>query len=370
MAKCMRCKRGGLFRKLDSDGHCVKCAVAVLKERNRMRAKQINEPMPTSASKPSAACSIVEPSIARQDQTNLLVNASGLSLGEKPLAHELIFNAIDLIFAQEQASISLLQRRLRVGYASAARMIDALASAGIISQGEGAKPRAVNSNITAEQAKQMLISQPPVAQHASSSPVINPRLQDYIAARPIEARSHLLVLLTNSLRHILHKKILIEEQYKIVEQNLLRSETFSYLHDLEDAICACQNASLPVLLTTFDTIREIFSELSAPRHQEFIKDKIGFSTWEQEFNSQKVDLVNACVGREFSVALEGRQHSTAMPTIMRRANSYFAGLLTRYGKQLPQESIRDIYKLMEDFGVNMDRFPPPDAWTSLSEFEK
>ena len=43
----------------------------------------------------------------------------------------------------DRASASLLQRRLRIGYARAARLLDELEAAGIIGPGEGAKPRDV-----------------------------------------------------------------------------------------------------------------------------------------------------------------------------------------------------------------------------------
>ena len=43
----------------------------------------------------------------------------------------------------DKASASLLQRRLSVGYARAARILDQLEMAGVIGQGEGSKPRDV-----------------------------------------------------------------------------------------------------------------------------------------------------------------------------------------------------------------------------------
>lgn len=52
-------------------------------------------------------------------------------------------DALRLVCQHDKASASLLQRRLSVGYARAARIIDQLEEAGIIGPGEGAKPRDV-----------------------------------------------------------------------------------------------------------------------------------------------------------------------------------------------------------------------------------
>ncbi|MBU0999895.1 DNA translocase FtsK [Patescibacteria group bacterium] len=60
--------------------------------------------------------------------------------GEKD---KLFDEAVRTICQYDRASASLLQRRLRVGYARAARIIDELEEAGIIGPGEGSKPRDV-----------------------------------------------------------------------------------------------------------------------------------------------------------------------------------------------------------------------------------
>jgi len=54
---------------------------------------------------------------------------------------ELMPEAVKIVMDSGQASISLLQRRLRVGYARAARLIDEMEQQGIVSGFEGSKPR-------------------------------------------------------------------------------------------------------------------------------------------------------------------------------------------------------------------------------------
>lgn len=56
---------------------------------------------------------------------------------------ELIKEAINVIKEAKKASASLLQRRLRVGYARAARLLDIMEEKGIIGPGDGAKPREI-----------------------------------------------------------------------------------------------------------------------------------------------------------------------------------------------------------------------------------
>ena len=51
--------------------------------------------------------------------------------------------AVALIAETQQASISMVQRRLRVGYNRAARMIEQMERDGVIGPAEGGKPREV-----------------------------------------------------------------------------------------------------------------------------------------------------------------------------------------------------------------------------------
>lgn len=56
---------------------------------------------------------------------------------------ELLPQAVDLVIEAGQASTSYLQRKLKVGYARAARIIDEMESKGIVGAFEGSKPRQV-----------------------------------------------------------------------------------------------------------------------------------------------------------------------------------------------------------------------------------
>ncbi len=57
---------------------------------------------------------------------------------------ELFDEALATVRDAKKASASLLQRRLKVGYARAARLLDLMESGGFIGPGDGAKPRDVN----------------------------------------------------------------------------------------------------------------------------------------------------------------------------------------------------------------------------------
>jgi S-DNA-T family DNA segregation ATPase FtsK/SpoIIIE len=56
-------------------------------------------------------------------------------------ADELFAQAVEVVVRENKASASLLQRRLSIGYARAARILDQMERAGVIGPGEGAKAR-------------------------------------------------------------------------------------------------------------------------------------------------------------------------------------------------------------------------------------
>ena len=62
---------------------------------------------------------------------------------------ELYSDAVDLVVDMQTASISLLQRRFRIGYNRAARIVDEMEVKGIVGPHEGSKPREVL--VTAEE---------------------------------------------------------------------------------------------------------------------------------------------------------------------------------------------------------------------------
>lgn len=62
---------------------------------------------------------------------------------EEEVDDELYLDAVTLIVEMQSASISMLQRRFRIGYNRAARLIDAMESRGVVGPPEGTKPRIV-----------------------------------------------------------------------------------------------------------------------------------------------------------------------------------------------------------------------------------
>ena len=77
------------------------------------------------------------------EEVTEMVYARAAGRGKTGEEDELFEEAVRTVCQYDRASASLLQRRLRIGYARAARLIDELEAANIIGPGEGAKPRDV-----------------------------------------------------------------------------------------------------------------------------------------------------------------------------------------------------------------------------------
>ena len=71
---------------------------------------------------------------------------------------EMLPTAVDVILETGQASVSMLQRRLKLGYARAARIVDEMEEKGIVGPFQGSKPREIL--ITKEQWEAMRSGQP------------------------------------------------------------------------------------------------------------------------------------------------------------------------------------------------------------------
>ena len=77
---------------------------------------------------------------------NSFGNESGIDEDE-----EIIQQCIEVIRSEQKASVSLLQRRLRLGYGRAARIMDELENRGIVGPGKGAEPRDILIDLDAGQ---------------------------------------------------------------------------------------------------------------------------------------------------------------------------------------------------------------------------
>ena len=72
-----------------------------------------------------------------------LEEGPGVEIGGGGGTDEMFNRALELAHTQTRLSTSLLQRRLRIGYPRAARLMDELEDAGVVSSGEPGKPRVV-----------------------------------------------------------------------------------------------------------------------------------------------------------------------------------------------------------------------------------
>lgn len=80
-------------------------------------------------------------SYSQEVTTQQLNGAEGEKKDEGSEEDELFQDAVELVMATQQASSSMLQRKFRIGYTRAARLVDAMEEKGIVGPADGSKPR-------------------------------------------------------------------------------------------------------------------------------------------------------------------------------------------------------------------------------------
>jgi len=88
----------------------------------------------------------IEENNTGQSAMESLESRADLDGEDDPLYEE----AKRLVLETRKASASFLQRRLKLGYARAARLLDILEEKGIVGPSDGAKPREVYGNATSD----------------------------------------------------------------------------------------------------------------------------------------------------------------------------------------------------------------------------
>lgn len=112
--------------------------------------------------------------IDRQSEQTGKGSASAASADPVVNEHDEMFSAaVEVILDTKQASVSMLQRRLKLGYARAARIVDEMEEMGIVGPFEGSKPRQLL--ITKEQWAQMQGYGEPTPEVESVSEELPPR---------------------------------------------------------------------------------------------------------------------------------------------------------------------------------------------------
>ena len=105
------------------------------------------------------------------------VGATGGVFGEGKQEDDLLGEALRVVFEHGQASTSMIQRRLRVGYARASRLIDIMEQKGYISGFNGSKAREVL--IKRAQLEELLGDGSPIAEPVAQEREPNPMSQFY-----------------------------------------------------------------------------------------------------------------------------------------------------------------------------------------------
>jgi len=84
---------------------------------------------------------IVRAMAAAQYEPELMQIRAGTTVDEEATKDELFDDAVRVVLETKRGSVSLLQRRLTIGYSRASRLIEAMAAAGIVGSYKGSQAR-------------------------------------------------------------------------------------------------------------------------------------------------------------------------------------------------------------------------------------
>jgi S-DNA-T family DNA segregation ATPase FtsK/SpoIIIE len=82
---------------------------------------------------------------------------AGGNIDEEAAKDELFDDAVRVVLETKRGSVSLLQRRLTIGYSRASRLIEAMAAAGLVGEYKGSQAR--EAQITIEEWEAMKAAQ-------------------------------------------------------------------------------------------------------------------------------------------------------------------------------------------------------------------
>ena len=167
-------------------------------------------------------------SIADEIERNSMDDA-GESMAEFDGKDEFFDKAVEVVTEAGQASTSMLQRRLGVGYARAGRIIDQLEEQGIIGPYEGSKPRAVL--ITRTQWLEMTMSKLPAGKN---DPLV--RSHSQYAAQTLDNGHEEITARQSEFFNAQEEDDEDETEYEIMEEaeDIEESEESEDIQDIED----------------------------------------------------------------------------------------------------------------------------------------
>lgn len=149
MPRCVRCGKKHPFLKVDPNAICLDCYKAELK-----LVKATLSEMNASASELNSQIYSLNQQLRQlrlalsdsENQQTPHIEKLRLAVEREEVVMEYdtrLEEAVQIVIETGQASVSMLQRRMRVGYARAGRLIDEMERRGIVSEVDGVKPRKV-----------------------------------------------------------------------------------------------------------------------------------------------------------------------------------------------------------------------------------